>query len=143
MYKVINVNFKSMSRAQKLGIWLDHSVAHLIEFSAGETKERVISSRFTHERKTESFAKGENAMHSTEQQLLADYFSELGEIIKGYKEVLFFGPTDAKVELVNKLKADHTFLGIKFKVESSDKMTENQRRAFVREYFTKHPFTGV
>ncbi|HMJ70368.1 MAG TPA: hypothetical protein VK508_15795 [Cyclobacteriaceae bacterium] len=128
-----------MSKAQKLGIWLDHSAAHLIEFSADKSKERVISSKFTHERKNESYAKGENAMHSTEQQLLTDYFKGLGEIVKGYKEVLLFGPTDAKVELANRLRQDHAFSGIKFKIETSDKMTENQRRAFVTDYFTKHP----
>jgi len=50
---------------------------------------------------------------------------------------LLFGPTEAKTELLNLLRTDHTFSDIKFTVENTDKMTGNQEQAFVREYFKK------
>jgi hypothetical protein len=50
---------------------------------------------------------------------------------------LLFGPTDAKVELLNILKADLSFSKIKIETMQSDKMTENQEHAFVKDYFSK------
>ncbi|MBK8348850.1 MAG: hypothetical protein IPL08_15010 [Saprospiraceae bacterium] len=49
--------------------------------------------------------------------------------------VLLFGPTDAKAELLHLIQADHHFDKIKFEVKSTDKMTENQENAFVKDYF--------
>jgi hypothetical protein len=46
-----------------------------------------------------------------------------------------FGPTNAKTELINKLKEDHHFDEVKIEVKSADKMTENQQQAFVLEHF--------
>ena len=51
---------------------------------------------------------------------------------------MLFGPTDAKTELFNLLKADHHFDKINIETKHADKMTENQQHAFVREYFFKH-----
>jgi len=61
----------------------------------------------------------------------------LGAIIKNYREVLLFGPTDAKHELQNMLHKDHLFADIKITVEQADKMTENQQHAFVRAHYIK------
>jgi hypothetical protein len=49
--------------------------------------------------------------------------------------VVLFGPTDAKKELLNLVKTDHLFEGIKIEVKNSDKMTEDQMHTFVRDYF--------
>ena len=76
-------------------------------------------------------------MHNKEQHQQSDYYKQLGEIIKNYTEVILFGPTDAKVELFNILKADHHFAKIKIEFQQADKMTENQQHAFVKEYFSK------
>ena len=54
-----------------------------------------------------------------------------------YKEVLLFGPTDAKSELLNILHADLRFKEISIEVLSADNMTENQKLAFVKTYFSK------
>ena len=70
----------------------------------------------------------------------AEFYKQLSEIIKNYKEVLLFGPTDAKVELHNILKANHLFANIKIDVKQADKMTEHQEHAFVREHFAPHKF---
>ena len=49
--------------------------------------------------------------------------------------MLLFGPTTAKDELHNLLKADHNFEKIKIDVKQSDKMSDNQQQAFVNEHF--------
>ena len=76
-------------------------------------------------------------MHNKEQHKQSEYYKQLGEAIKNYEEVILFGPTEAKVELYNVLRADHQFAKIRIEVEQTDKMTENQEHAFVKAYFSK------
>lgn len=124
--------------AKDLGIWMDHQSANLMEFTTGLISTKTIDSKFTHAEKEQTLAKSENLMHHKEQHEQADYYKELGEIIRNYDEVLLFGPTDAKVELYNTLKDDHLFANIKIEVVEADKMTENQQHAFVHKHFFKH-----
>lgn len=125
-----------MNTRKCLGIWMDHSTAHLMEFTT-DIKTTVIESKFTHFDKEESLHKSESLMHNKEQHQQADYYKKLGAIILNYSEVLLFGPTDAKLELHNYLKKDHHFDKIKIEVASADKMTEHQEHAFVREHYSK------
>jgi hypothetical protein len=126
-----------MVAAKSLGIWMDHSSAHLIEFTTDPMETKIIESEFTHETKEQSLGKSENLMHNKEQHQQSEYYKKLGEIIKNYEEVILFGPTKAKVELYNTLKADHLFAKIKIEVKPADKMTKNQEHAFVRQYFSR------
>jgi len=125
-----------MTATKKLGIWMDHSNAHLMEFENAASGSKTIASPFTHEVKQDTLEKGEKAMHHKEQHEQGAYYKQLGEVIKNYEEVLLFGPTDAKTELLNVLKTDHHFDKIKIEVKQADKMSENQQHAFVREYFS-------
>jgi hypothetical protein len=126
-----------MTTVKNLGIWMDHSSAHLMELTISPIETNIIESSFTHQEKEESFSKGEKVMHNKEQHQQAAYYKALGETIKNYDDVLLFGPTDAKTELLNILKADHNFSKIKIEIRQSDRMTENQEHAFVREYFSR------
>ena len=126
-----------MATEKKIGIWMDHSSAHLMEFTSDVNETKTIASKFTHEEKVDSLSKGENRMHNKEQHQQSEYYKKLGEVIRNYNAVILFGPTDAKVELFNLLKADHLFAKIKIEIKSTDKMTANQQHAFVREYFSE------
>ena len=75
-------------------------------------------------------------MHNKEQHRQSDYYKKIGGEILQYDEVVLFGPTNAKSELANMLKEDHRFASIKLEIKSSDKMTENQEHAFVKDYFS-------
>ncbi len=126
-----------MTTAKNLGIWMDHSSAHLMEFTTDPIETKTIVSKFTHQVKVDSFDKGEKMMHNKEQHFLSDYYKKMGEQIKKYDDVILFGPTDAKGELLNILRTDHRFAKIKIEIKQTDKMTENQQHAFVKEYFSK------
>ena len=76
-------------------------------------------------------------MDHKEQHEEAAYYKKLGEIMQKYDNIILFGPTNAKTELFNILRADHHFETIKIEVMQTDKMTENQQHSFVREYFSK------
>ena len=126
-----------MITVKNLGIWMDHSTAHLMELTVDNIETKTLESKFTHVEKEMSLGKSEHLMHNKEQHQHSEYYKKLGEVIRNYEEVLLFGPTEAKSELLNILKADHRFAKIKIGVEQADKMTENQEHAFVREYFSK------
>jgi hypothetical protein len=127
-----------MTTENKLGIWMNHTTANLIEFTVLPMTTHTLTSAFTHEEKEDALSKSEHIMHNKEQQQQDAFYKQLAKAIKPYTDVLLFGPTDAKVELSNLLKADHHFDNIKIHTMQADKMTEPQQHAFVRDYFTKH-----
>ncbi|CAN5355981.1 hypothetical protein BH11BAC1_BH11BAC1_03750 [soil metagenome] len=127
-----------MTIEKKAGIWMDHSNAHVMEFTTDPIETSIISSKFTHQEREHSSSKNENLMHNKEQHQQSDYYKHLGEKIRNYTDVILFGPTSAKEELFNILKADHRYAKINIVVQQADKMTENQQHAFVKEHFSKH-----
>ncbi len=124
-----------MTTQKKLGIWMDHAHAHLMEVTPGATETETVGSKFTDEAEDQDSAKGERLMHNKEQHEESAYYKELGKEILKYDDVLLFGPTDAKAELFNLLKADTHFQDIKIEMRQADKMTDNQQHAFVKDYF--------
>lgn len=127
---------ETIKPTQYLGIWMDNSTAHLMEYTRDSMETETVESTFTHQDREETLNRSESVMHNKEQQKQRLYYKELAEIIKKYDEVILFGPTNAKVELLNTLKEDHHFDKIKIAVEDADKMSENQQHAFVRGYFS-------
>lgn len=125
-------------KTKQMGICMDHATANLMELTSGDMETKTINSKFTHEQKEDTLHKGEKVMHHKEQHVQLAYYKEIAAVIKNYEEVLIFGPTDAKSELLNLLKADHHFDKINIETKQADKMTENQQHAFVKEYFFKH-----
>lgn len=126
-----------MSATKKLGIWMDHSMAHLMEFTSKHFEIETIESELSNQEKIASLAKSENSNFSKERKQLFEYYKKIGEAIKNYKRVILFGPTDAKIELFDLLSEDNRFLKIKFEIKNTDKMTKNQQHTFVKEYFSR------
>ena len=122
-------------QAKKIGIWMDNSKANLMEYSMELIETTTIESKFTHEVMEESLEKSENVMHNKKQQLQSDYFKNIASAIKNYEEVLIFGPTEAKIKLMHKLKTDKNVSKIKMHIKQTDYMTENQQHAFVRDFY--------
>lgn len=110
---------------------MDHSRAHLIEF-AGKTIQLNHITAETVLTKGECLCK---KISDIRQRQRAEYYRKLAAQIGNYKEVLLFGPAEAKAELYSLLREDHRFSGIKINMESSDRMTENQEHMFVKRYF--------
>jgi hypothetical protein len=124
-----------MKTAKKIGIWMDHTIAYLIEFTSDAFETKTIESEFSKEDKAKALAKSESLMHNKENQELSSFYKKIAEIIQDYDEVLLFGPTNAKVELFDILRKDEKYGKIQFEIINTDKMTENQKTAFVKDYF--------
>jgi len=126
-----------MTTQNKLGIWMDHSNAQLIVFTAENSEIISLDSTHSSDDKTRSNGRSEHMMHNKENQDQYAFYSKLGDVIKDFDEVLLFGPTNAKVELYNILKSDQKFSKTKIELQQADKMTDNQQHAFVKNHFTK------
>lgn len=123
-----------MNNNKQLGICLDHSNALLMEL----TNNMIISTRIESEsvRKAEKDNVDTHEIQGKEQhQHQSAYYKRICDIIMNYHEVLLFGQTDAKNELYNIIKSDHHFNSIKIDLKNTDKMTEPQMHAFVKEFF--------
>jgi hypothetical protein len=126
-----------MKNKKILGVWMDYSTANLYELSSIEMKKHVIQSDFNYGDKMESLTRSEFTMHRKEQQKQEEYFHQIGVFIKPFTDVLLFGPTNAKVELINLLRKDHLFDEIKIDVINTDKMNDVQQSAFLKSHFAK------
>lgn len=125
-----------MTIAKKLGIWMDHAHAFPTEYSTNPVKIPHIESQFTHGDKTNALNKSEHLMHNQEKHEQSTYYKKVGEVMRNYDEVLLFGPTDAKTELLNVLRADHRFEKIIIEVQQTDKMSAHDQQTFINEYFS-------
>ena len=126
-----------MKTKRQLGIWMDHSIAHLIEFPEDQIGTTSIESRAELLVDEQISFMDESHMLTKEQEILSAFYKKITDKIKDYDEVLLFGPTDAKSELFNQIDSIHNLSMIKITIKTTDKMTDNQKHAFVREFFKK------
>lgn len=124
-----------MKTTKRLGIWMDHSTANLIEFTDNNTETTEEVEAQVGEQDEPLNARDETMIQNKEQNELSDYFKRISEVIKDYDEVLLFGPTHAKDELNNLLKDDRHFDEVKIEIKSADNMKKKQQEAFVKEHF--------
>ena len=124
-----------MKTTKSIGIWMDHSVAHIIDTEQDAKTAHSIHSKFTHQEKEHSLSKSESLMHNKEQHLQIEYYNQIKDVLKNYNNILLFGPTTAKNELLNLIKTDPHFEHIKIETVQADKMTEHQQLAFTKNHF--------
>lgn len=137
MFNITKTEIKTniMETKKNIGVLMDHSNAHLIDIQS-KKKNSLIQSNFTFDIKDEAIRKSEDLMHNKEQQMHEAYYKKIADFILSYNHVLLFGPTNAKTELHNYLNKDLHFKDINIYIEPADKMTNNEKRAFVRDFFT-------
>lgn len=125
-----------MKKFKQLGIWMDDANALLMEFYNHMiiSKSIVFKPLLNEENNPEQ--QHDTQMQSKEEnKYQLAFFKEISDIVLNYQEVLLFGPTQAKNELLELIKADHNFANIKFDVIDTEVMTENKMHEFVIEYF--------
>ena len=126
-----------MKIKRNLGIWMDHSIANLLDF-----KNNII---VTSTIEADSFIRDDECINWKDESLirnkkqidLSKFFDKLIQVIKDFDEVLLFGPTEAKSELFDQIDQIPNLDLINITMKTTDKMTENQKQAFVREFFAE------
>lgn len=140
----------STTVSKQIGVWLDHAKAHLIGHHEGSAfLVETVESPYERIKREEGqgsdqtrftanpyhISNNENRKHHTAQNELNEYYKILEMKLTDYEEILLFGPTNAKEQLYNRLRDNKAFARKTITVQSSDKMTENQLLAYVREFF--------
>ena len=120
---------------KQMGIWMDHSIAFLMEVEKNKVVETIIEIEVSPLETDYDSGKNEKLEYNKGQQFQSNFYKKIMDSIKNYQDVILFGPTEAKNELLNLLKADHQFEKINIKVQHSDKMTAFQMHEFVIAYF--------
>ncbi len=131
-----------MKSTKQLGIWMDHSTANIMELLNDKVVSITLESTPAFPEQVQNLRMDESLMNNKEQNEQSDFYEKLSSIITDYEEVLLFGPTDAKSELFNLLKDNRQFEKIKISVQPADKMTDNQQKAFVKDFFSKKENNG-
>jgi hypothetical protein len=126
-----------MKTVKKLGVWIDHSIAYLMEFTNNPFEIQTIESNFSINEKKLKTSKIAARLIYEEKQVLFDYYNKIGEAIKNYKQIVLFGPSCAKMELFDVLSEDERFVKIKIEIKETDKMNMHQQHDFILEYFAK------
>lgn len=127
-----------MKTVKKLGIWMDHSIAYLMEFTNNPFEIKTIESKFSIDEKNLKTSKISDLLINKEKHVLYDYYNKIGEAIKNYKQIVLFGPSDAKIEFFDVLSEDERFVKLKVEIRETDKMTMHQQHDFILEYFAKN-----
>jgi len=132
----------------EIGVWLDYSGAKFISKTDGIT-EAIESSIVTRDRVdgegkeggqfgAGNYSNNEHRNNNRRSDEESAYLKSLIEKLKPFDHILLFGPSNAKVQLHNFIKENKAFDNKTVVVKPSDKMTENQLAAFVRDYFKEN-----
>ena len=130
---------------RKVGLWIDHRNA-VIVFLAGEEEEiQLVRSNVEKQIRRAAGSRSGGSFESQAVQSdgrqqraftrhLNTYYNEVISCIRDAESILIFGPGEAKGELKKHL--EHQRLGERIVgIETTDKMTDPQITAKVRQYF--------
>ena len=134
-------------RKNYAGLWLDHRQSVVVSITdEGEAVERIQSDierkvRLSGGSRTGKTPYGPQQVSVDGKQeerikrQLRQYYQEIIQRIQDANKILIFGPGEAKIELKKELQKYREFTLKKITVEPSDKMTERQIAAKVRQFF--------
>ncbi|MFT5964129.1 MAG: stalled ribosome rescue protein Dom34 [Flavobacterium sp.] len=132
-----------MKNTRQLGIWMDHSIASLIEFTVKPFEVQTILYEFPLEKKNTSLTKKYEVKTRSNKAALNKFYNKIGRAIVKYDKVVLFGPFDAKIEFFDFLSEDERFLKLKIEIKDADNMDVNQQHHFIKEYFTQELYSGI
>ena len=129
-----------------IGIWLDKEKAHIITIESGTETMNTIKSEIEnyhiHGGSGTRFKGGpqdvvqDSKYLEREKHQLKVYFKEIASEIKNADACVIFGPAETKDKLNKELQEKYKNLSLKVQgVTVADSMTDNQLKAWVRDFF--------
>ena len=131
----------------KVGLWIDHKKATIVTVTdKGEEIGLIISKVDKHPRRSgdsppkgtfeSDYVPAQDIQQRTFTEHLNIYYDAVVGSIRNAESILILGPGEAKGELKERLEK-HGLGGRIAAIETTDKMTDHQISARVRQYFTK------
>lgn len=121
----------------KVGIWIDHKRAVIVSASAsGVTTKTLESEVGAHPRHSgEQDSGGEKKYEARHGQHLDRYYDDVISQLGQPEALLIFGPGEAKLQLKERLSRTEDLSGRILDIETTDKLTDPQIVAKVKEHF--------
>ena len=119
-----------------VGVWIDHKKAVIVSISAGQVTTRTLESDVGgHPRYSGFQAGGEKKYEEHHNRDLDRYYDDvIGQLGKP-DALLLFGPGEAKLQLKERLSRSKGSSESIVAVESTDKLTDPQIVAKVKEHY--------
>ena len=135
--------------SHKVGIWIDHKKAVIVSASADRVTAKTLESEVGPHARYSGRAgypttdgaqdgRGEKKYEERYGQHLDRYYDEVISQLGQPEALLIFGPGEAKLELKERLSRSKTLHERIVGVETSDKLTDPQIVAKVKEHFGIH-----
>lgn len=128
---------------RNIGLWIDHKQAYIVH--EGAEKPEVIASNVEARVRYSGGTRiggqynqrvdSELRYNDRFQHQLREYYENVIAAIRDAEQILIFGPGEAKLELEREIQKSKPLAKKVVKVETTDKMTENQIMAYVREFY--------
>ena len=123
---------------KKIGIWMNHSIAYIMEFTAGLITTIIVESDNEKDKQHTFNLENDNFSQFTKEQIIqTDFYKKMSEQISECQQVILFGPTYAKVNFYHQLKADSRFSKTRIDVTQAQEMNQIQQQDFVTNHFSK------
>jgi stalled ribosome rescue protein Dom34 len=120
----------------KVGLWIDHRKAVIVFVEGKEEEIKVISHKDEQHHKSGVSMPADDIRQREVTEHLNGYYDEVVSSIRNAESILIFGPGEAKGELKKRLEKENLD-GHLEDIEASDKMTDPQIAAKVREHYEK------
>ena len=125
-----------MNQNHKVGVWIDHKKAVIVCATAGRVTATTLASDLgSHPRYSEQEG-GEKKYEERHGQHLGHYYDEVSRKLGDPEALLIFGPGEAKLELQARLGHSRALSEHIVGVETTDKLTDPQIVAKVKEYYS-------
>lgn len=119
---------------KEIGLWIDHRKAVIVLITdEGEEIKKIKSNMEKHVRFTSEDGRGEDVRDRQFDNHLDSYYDEVITHLRDADSIQIFGPGEAKGELEKRIEREG--LKARIVVETTDKMTDRQIAAKVKEHF--------
>ncbi len=146
---------KEIFAEKKVGIWLNQEKAYIFKITglAEPVMEKIKSAvelhvRFSGEKEITSrslnfIAGAKEKKQRRQQQERIDYFKDIIRHITDAQYIYIFGPSEAKHGLLHAIEKDKRVLGNVLPLGNANRMTLNQMKEKIKEYFSGIDFRTV
>ena len=124
-----------MEATKKMGIWMDYSMAHLMEFTSNPFEIKTVEST-SFDTTTIYPINTLPILLEKRKRLLFSYYNKIAREINNYDRIILFGPTNAKIEFFDVLSEDERFLKTKVEITNTDQMNPAEQHQFIQNYFS-------
>ena len=119
---------------KEIGLWIDHRKAVIVLITdEGEEIKKIKSNMEKHVRFTSEDGRGEDVRDRQFDNHLDSYYDKVITHLRDADSIQIFGPGEAKGELEKRIEREG--LKARIVVETTDKMTDRQIAAKVKEHF--------